>query len=175
MEYKPCRKCGADNPLENGYCKKCGAVLGVATSVIRAQRKPIVPEDTSVRWRWVLIGVPMMIGLLSVLNAAGALVGVHSLFGKAMSGGNIAGHVLMIAGMNIVSFFIGGAVLGRIAKRTATRESVIASASAMILLGLVGSVLTKDLLITALIAVIPSTAAAWAGARIGVSRRDAEP
>jgi hypothetical protein len=120
----------------------------------------------------VIIGIPMMIGLLTALNAGGALLGIHSLFGQALTGGNIARHILMIAVSNIISFFISGAVLARISKRSATRESVIASAAAMILLGLVGSMLTKDLLITAIVALIPSTASAWAGARIGNSRQE---
>jgi hypothetical protein len=158
--------------VENIYCKKCGAVLGVATAMIRAQRKPITPEDTGMRWRLVVIGIPMMVGLLTALNGVGALLGIHSVFVQAFKGGNIARYVLVIAVSNVVSFFISGAILARISGRGATRESVIAAAVSMVLLG---SVLTIDLLITALAALIPSTAAAWAGARIGIRKRDTHP
>ena len=164
---KPCRKCGTPNPMENIYCRKCGAVLSVSTGVIRAQRKPLVLRYAGMKWRFVPAGLFIMLGVAALGLGAAALLGV----GPALSGGElgagILNTILFIGLLFFIAFFIGGAVLSLISRRTAGPEAILASILAVMLLGVIGSALATDLLIAAAVALLPSAGAAWLGARVG--------
>ncbi len=169
---KPCRKCGTLNPPENTYCRRCGAVLGVATAVVRAQRAPLTPLATGIQYRFVLLGIPMMVGIAAVVTTAAAVLGLGPLEhgAEGMSKG-ILNLALITAGLFVVSFFPGGMLLSRMTRGAATREATVSSLLAVLLLGVIGSTWTVDLLIAASVALIPSAGAAWLGARLGGSRK----
>jgi magnesium-transporting ATPase (P-type) len=171
---KPCRKCRTPNPQENVYCRKCGAVLGVATALVRAQRKPIKPLNTGMRWRHVFIGVFVMLGIAAVFIAIATIFGLQPTVGQSATGRGILNLALTALGLFIVAFFLGGVILARLSKQPATRESVLASVLAVLMLGVVGSVMTIDLLIAAAVALLPSIGAAWLGARISGLKLDAD-
>ena len=164
---EPCRKCGTHNPQENIYCRKCGAVLSVPTGLIRAQRKPLVPQNMGMKWRYVPVGLFIMLGVAALSLGAAALLGVGpALLGGALGAG-ILNTILFIGFLFFITFFIGGAVLSFICRRAATVEAILASILAVLLLGVVGSALATDLLIAAAVALLPSAGAAWLGARVG--------
>jgi hypothetical protein len=164
---KPCRKCGTDNPVENVYCKKCGAVLGVATSVVRAQRAPLSIASTGIRRRYILLGVPMMVGITAVIIGVTAVLGLQTMLSRSGTEKGLLNSALMAVVLFVVSFFPSGLLLARMTRRSVVKEAMIASVLAVLLLGVLGSAVTTDLLIAACVALVPSVGAAWLGARIG--------
>ena len=164
---KPCRKCGTENPQENIYCRKCGTVLSVSTGLIRAQRKPLSLRSTGMKWRYVPVGLFVMLGVAAVGIGTAAVLGIGPALLGGELGAGIMNTILFIGMLFFVAFFVGGAVLSLICRRTAAAESMLASILAVLLLGVVGSALATDLLIAAAVALLPSVGAAWIGARIG--------
>lgn len=164
---KPCRKCGTENPSANVYCKKCGAVLSVSTTMVRAQRAPLSIASTGIQRRYVLLGVPMMVGMTTALIGVAAALGISPMLNQAGTEKGILNLAVIVVGLFVLSFFPSGLLLSRMSKRQVTREATIASVLAVLLLGVLGSTVTTDLFIAACVALVPSVGAAWMGARIG--------
>ena len=162
----PCRKCGADNPTSNQYCKKCGAVLSVSTSVVRAQRVPVSPVDTRFKMRYVIVGAFVMLGLAAVAIGIALLCGVKSGIGEHGLVGGLLMFTVSIGAVFIVSFGLSGLLLSQLAGRSVGRESFIAAALVIAVLGVVGSTVVFDLLIAAGLLLLPTAFAAWLGARL---------
>ena len=170
---KLCRKCGTMNPAENAYCRKCGVVMSISTGLIRAQRKPLMLRSKGIRWRWVPLGALIMLGTAALGTVGGAALGLRPILGgdakAALLGSAISTVVLFF-----VAFFIGGLLLSRLCGRPAFPEALAASVLAVLLLGMVGSVLATDLVIAAGLVLLPSAGAAWLGAYAGGIGRGAE-
>ncbi len=171
---KLCAKCGTENRTENSYCKKCGTVLGVSSETIRAQIKPITPDQLGIKWRYIFIGTPMMLGIGTALLAGAVILGFKPAFVEAETTPKVVHLVLIAAALQGAAFFIGGIILALISRLPVSRESAAASALAVLLLGAIGSSLTIDFLITACVALAPSIAAGWLGARVGRFNRNVE-
>jgi len=165
-----CRKCGTLNRIDNTYCRKCGAVLEVRTSEIRAQPKPVRPRFEGIRWRYVIIGVFVMVGLVSFLSvvsfiAAGAL---------GMGIDNLTRDLVQVSIITTAAFFvafgIGGMVLSRLARQPIPREVALSTVLVMGAFGVIGSIVTSDLVIVAGVILVPSLASAVLGARLTKTR-----
>ena len=160
-----CRKCGVENPALNQYCRHCGAVLKVSTRILKAQRLPVVPRDGRFKWRFVFIGVFVMVGMAAAAIALAIFLGLN--VGIAEKGviDGLASFSATVGGIFLASFGVSGFLLSLLAGRAAGKESFIAAILAVTLLGVVGSVLAFDLLITAAVVLLPAGVSAWFGAR----------
>ena len=168
-----CRKCGTANPSGNAYCRKCGVVMSVSTGLIRAQRSPLKIRDTGMKWRFVPVGLLIMIGTIALGTGVSTVLGLRPMMMGGDATAGLLGSAIATTILFFVSFFVGGALLSRLSKRTATPEAVLSSALAILLLGVIGSALAADLMIAAGIALIPSAGAAWLGAHVGGFGREA--
>jgi hypothetical protein len=166
---KVCRKCATSNREDNVYCKKCGAVLDVQTTAVKAQKKPVVPQLKEMRWRYVLVGVFVMLGVVSLMSAVAFFTGQGLGFGSLGIDG-FASEIIrtgaIAAGLFFVAFALSGAVLTWLAKSRITREVTVAVTLVLAVLGVVGSLLTDDALIVAGLLWAPSVAFALLGARL---------
>jgi hypothetical protein len=81
-----CRKCAAQNPDTNQYCHKCGCVLDVATSMVRAQPRTFIPFVQKFRWRWVALSALVIMGT-TTLAAVGVGLAVASGLGQGIAAG----------------------------------------------------------------------------------------
>ena len=166
---RPCRKCKAPNRVDNTYCRKCGAVLDVGTTEIRAQRKPVMPRFEGMRWRYVLIGIFVMLGFVFFLSFAAFIAGRALGFGSGGIG-SLATNIIQIgfiaAALFFVAFGISGVVLAWLARDRITREVALSTVLVIGMLGVVGSLLTSDFLIVAGLLFLPSLASAVLGVRL---------
>jgi hypothetical protein len=166
---KICRKCATPNREDNVYCKKCGAVLDVQTTAVKAQKKPVVPQLKEMRWRYVFIGVFVMLGIVSLMSAVALLAGQGLGFG-ALGFEGIASDIVrtgaIAAGLFFVAFGLSGVVLAWLARARITREVAIATTLVLAVFGVVGSLLTADALIVAGLLWVPSVASSVLGARL---------
>lgn len=166
----PCRKCGTSNPTSNQYCKQCGAVLRVSTEVVRAQRAPVSPVDTRFKFRYVLIGALVMLGLSAAAVGLALLCGVRNGVSEAGIVGGLMMFTLSVGTIFVVSFGLSGALLSLFADRAVGRESFVAAVLVIAALGVIGSTVVFDLLITAGVLLLPTAFAAWIGARVKRAR-----
>ncbi len=175
----PCRKCKTPNPPTNQYCRVCGAVLAVPTSMVKAQRSWIVPAAKTIRWKWIILGAWATIGLSAIL--LGFLYVVASFLFEQADGepapdlAALADDVLALivigAFLFLIAFGLGGLALGLIAKKSTVRESVIAALLVVVLFGAAGSLLTADLPIIIGVLAVPSIALAGLGGWLSQSFR----
>jgi len=167
-DAKICRKCGTNNRPDNSYCRKCGAVLDITTAAINAQPKPVTPDPKGIRWRYVGVGIFVMLGLTSCfLGAAAVLYSVLDV-GKSGLSGLVADLFVFIGFVGVlflIAFGLGGVVMAWLSRRPVTKEVTIATVAVIALLGAAGSTLTADMLIVAGIVIMPSVAAAWLGTK----------
>lgn len=165
---KSCRKCGTPNPEDNVYCRKCGALLDISTREIEAQPKPVMPEEEGIRWRYVGVGIFVLLGLTVCFLGAAAYVGFRMNLGQSGLTGLVADFFTFLTVMGVLfllAFGIGGVVMGWISSRAVTKEVMIAAVVVIGLLGAAGAALTDDLLIVAAILLLPSMGAAWLGTK----------
>ncbi len=164
---RPCRKCGAPNRNDNIYCRRCGAVLAVGTAEVRAQKRPVSPKR-GMRWRYVLLGVFVMPGILCFLAFAALLIARFLGVGGGLGGmvSNIVRIGLLSAALFFVAFGLGGGVLTWIARQRIPREVALSAVLVFVVLGVVGSLITSDLLIVAGGLFLPSLISAVLGGRL---------
>jgi hypothetical protein len=172
---EPCRKCQAPNPKTNQYCRSCGALLDVSTTLINAQRSWILPAAKGIRWKWVLLGAFAMLGFVAIL------IGGLSLVTAVVAGDEIGARVTDLAGLArelfglviaatalfLVAFGLGGLATSLVARRRTVLESVIAGLAALLLLGAVSTALAVDAVWVVLVLALPSAALAGLGGWIG--------
>ena len=169
-----CRKCGTSNRADNAYCRKCGAVLYITTTQVNAQPKPVMPDPTGLKWRFIWLGVFVMLGLVSALLFFALFLGsVTGIGANGLSGlvEDLFRLVLLTGVLFFVAFGLSGLVMAWLSKRSVTKEVVIASSVVVALLGAAGSTLTTDLLVVAGMVLPLSAAAAWLGAKLVACRK----
>jgi hypothetical protein len=164
--FLTCRKCGVPNPPGNQYCKKCGAVLSVSTTILKAQRKPVKPQDTGFKWRYVWVGGFVMLGLAAVAIGTAIFLGLRVQVEERGVVGGLAAFAVALGVVFLISFGISGFLLGLLAKRAVPREAFVAAALVVTLLGVIGSTVTYDLAITAGLLLLPTGFSAWLGSRL---------
>lgn len=168
---KICRKCATENRADNIYCKKCGAVLDVKTVQIKAQAKPVAPKLRGIGWRYVLIGVFVMLGFVCFFGGAAFLVSKMLGF---FSGGfeSIADNLLSIGigatALFVVAFGISGVVLAWLAKERITNEVSISATVVIAALGAAGAAVTVDIAIVAALLFVPSVVSAVLGVKMTI-------
>lgn len=167
---KTCGKCGAVNPGTNEYCRRCGAIIGVTTAMIRAQKKPFMPRIQGVRWRWVGLGALVLLGANAL--AAGAAAGLFFAFFGPAAGvdagllGRFAGLMAALGVAGLAAFAAGGAFMGFLSRQPGAAEPALAACLVIGLLAVVGSALTSDAILVAGLALLPCAAAAGLGGRM---------
>jgi len=172
---RPCRKCGAPNPLSNEYCRKCGALLDVATAEIKAQRRPILPSVREIHWRWVGMSALVILGLMAILMGVLSLVAwlVFDVINKAKfhdfgsMTDELAGLAIAAFTLFVISFGLGGLVVAWLTNQRTVVEPTIAAFVVLALLGVVGSAITDDALWAAAVMLVPSAALAGLGGHVG--------
>ena len=168
-----CRKCGAGNPDTNEYCVGCGAMLKVSTMAMEAQPRAVVPVIRRFSVRWMLLGVPVMLGMGAVAAGIGVLLGV--LATGVTGGGSLRGmatHFLLTLGALVAVFFAaGGAMMSRFSGEARVAEAAIGAVLSALLMGLAAMSLGADLLVAALVLSVPGALVAGIGAVFGAKRR----
>jgi len=173
MESRPCRKCQTPNPVTNQYCRSCGAVLQVSTTLVKAQPKTILPFARKFRWKWVVLGVPVILGAATiaivgftvaaaVLLDPGAASGSLSSLGSRAPGLTVAGGAVFLA-----AFVLGGLVLGRMAGERSIAEAALASLIVLGVLAAAGTPLSNDAALIAAVLALPASIAAGIGGSFG--------
>ncbi len=173
---KTCRKCGTKNPKQNDYCRRCGALLAISTTLIKAQKGPVLPLVKEVRVKYVILGAAAMLGLITVLLVAGGAVALL-LFDVSLGssgGGSGSGNLIaVLVGTGVLfllGFGIGGFALSWLLKGRPIAESVIATFLVLALLAAIGYPLSNDAPIIAAIWLLPSVLAAALGNKLGKAR-----
>lgn len=176
-ETLPCRKCGAPNPLGNEYCRKCGAVLSVATAEVKAQRKPVLPAVKQLKWGWAFLGALIMLGIITIL--LGAVFFLAKVVFDVKSAGaspdlrtlasDFLGVSIIAALAFLAAFGLGGAAVSWMSRSRLVLEPAIGAFMVLALLAVIGSVLSRDLGIAAGVMLMPSAALAALGGRLGVA------
>lgn len=172
---EPCRKCGSPNPKTNQYCRSCGAVLEVSTTLVKAQRSWILPAAKGIRWKWVVFGAFATLGLAGVLLAGLYLIASLLLSDTAGLGvtdlaslrDELLGFVIVSAALFLLAFGLGGVATSLVARRRAVIESAIAAFFVLILFGAVGISVTSDAVVVAAVLALPCVALAGLGGWIG--------
>ncbi|MDJ0764337.1 MAG: zinc ribbon domain-containing protein [Myxococcota bacterium] len=175
VSEKPCRKCGVKNPVTNHYCRSCGAFLSVSTTAILAARKPILPAVKKIRLRWIGLSAFVILGLLSLIFGAVLLatwVGSDSGFrGNRLDSSAIArdfsGTVLIGIFLFLLAFGLAGIAMAWLVRGRAVVELGIASIVVLILLAVIGSALSDDVLFIAAVLLVPAAALACLGGKLG--------
>jgi hypothetical protein len=173
MDAQPCRKCQTPNPATNQYCRKCGAVLQVSTTMVEAQPKTILPFVKRFRWKWVALGVPVILGaatialvgfaaIAAVVLGASAGTGSLSSLGSRAPGLAIGGGVALL-----VAFALGGLVVGKMARERSIAEPALAALIVLGVLAAAGTSLSGDALLIAAVLALPCAAAAGFGGGFG--------
>jgi len=146
---EPCRKCGTPNPKSNQYCKNCGAVLSVATFQVKAHISTLFPVIVGFRWRWVLLGVPVLLGTVFV-----SAVGIAALLGvmiRNFKGGSLLfvwAKTPIVAIISILlfmsAFTLGGFMIARVSGKHTVAEPAVASLFVLLCLTLAGFSVSTD-------------------------------
>jgi hypothetical protein len=174
MDALPCRKCQTPNPATNQYCRKCGAVLQVATALVQAQPKTLLPFTRRFRWRWVALGVPVILGaatlaVVGIAVAATAVLDSNETAGSLAALGSRAPGLAVGAGAAfLLAFAVGGLVVGRMAKERSIAEPALASLVVLCLLAAAASPLSGDAPLIAAVLALPAALAAGLGGWFGV-------
>ncbi len=174
-ETKACRKCRSPNPASNQYCRKCGAPLRVTTTMISAQRRPVMPRVAGFRWSLVPLTAAAMMGLSAVLSA-GALALLWVL-GAAVPGfgsgssladytGRFWGVSLTLAAVHIAAVGIASGTLSWISRQPRAPESVLAAILVQVLATVLASAVATDAVWIGGALTIPVVLAAYAGGRL---------
>lgn len=173
METLPCRKCKTPNPSTNQYCRSCGAVLQVSTALVEAQPKTILPFVRRFRWKWVALGVPVILGAATIALVGFAIV-ASLLLGAGATGGSLASlgsraPGLAVAGgaVFLLAFALGGLVVGRMARERSIAEPALASLIVLGVLAAAGSALSGDAALVAAVLALPAAVAAGFGGSFG--------
>jgi hypothetical protein len=173
---KVCTKCNTPNPISNDYCRKCGAVLGVSTTLIqRAKSLLVLPVTKKMSWRWVGLGALIIIGMMSVFVAVLSLISWMILdFSSRTGSGDLGAIFNEFIGLSIVAatlflaaFGFGGVLISWFAKPRTVFEPGLAAILVLVLLGTVASSLVDDAALLAGIMAVPAAILAWLGGRIG--------
>jgi len=178
-----CRKCAAQNPDTNQYCHKCGCVLDVATSMVRAQPRTFIPFVQKFRWRWVALSALVIMGTTTLavtgvgLAAAGSLgqgIAADSLGATAAKAPGLA--VLAVVAL-LAAFGLGGLVSARMSRGRTVAESALAALVVLGLLTVVGSSLSHDAPLGAALLALPCAFVAALGGWLGEvgARKEGEP
>jgi hypothetical protein len=180
---KSCRKCGAPNPDGNQYCHKCGCVLDVATSMVRAQPKTLLPFVQTFRWRWVALSALAIMGT-TALAAAGLGAGAAGLLDRGIADGSLGSIATRAPGMAAVAgavallaFALGGLASARMSRGRTIAEAGAGALIAVALWTAVGSSLSTDALLVGALLALPCAIAAAFGGWLGElgGRREVEP
>ena len=173
MDTRPCRKCKTPNPVTNQYCRSCGAVLQVSTTLVKAQPKTILPLVRKFRWKWVALGVPVILGAATIA-LLGFVVVAALLFDSATTGGSLStlgsrAPGLAIAGgvVFLLAFALGGMVVGRMAGERSIAEPALASLLVLGLLAAAATPLSGDAALIAAVLALPAAIAAGFGGSFG--------
>jgi len=178
-----CRKCGSPNPDSNQYCNKCGCVLDVATSLVRAQPRTLLPFVQRFRWRWVGLSALVIMGTTTVA-AIGVVAAAAVILGQGPapdSLGAIAARAPGLAALTAVAvlaaFWLGGLVSARMSRGRTVAESALAALVVLGLLTAVGSSLSRDAPLGAALLALPCAFAAALGGWLGElgARKEGEP
>jgi hypothetical protein len=173
MDARPCRKCNTPNPATNQYCRSCGAVLQVSTTLVKAQPKTILPFVRRFRWKWVALGVPVILGattiaLLGFALVATVLLGATAGAGSLSSIGSRAPGLLVAGGIVVLAAFaLGGLAVGRMAKERSIAEPALASLVVLGVLAVAGTTISGDAALIAAVLALPCAAAAGFGGGFG--------
>jgi hypothetical protein len=173
METRPCRKCKTPNPVTNQYCRSCGAVLQVSTTLVKAQPKTILPLVRKFRWKWVALGVPVILGaatiaLLAFVAASALLLDSAATSGSLSSlGARAPGLVVFGGAMFLLAFALGGLVVGRMSGQRSIAEPALASLVVLGVLAAAGTPLSGDAALIAAVLALPAAIAAGFGGSFG--------
>jgi hypothetical protein len=173
MESRPCRKCKTPNPATNQYCRSCGAVLQVSTTLLKAQPKTLLPFVRKFRWKWVALGVPVILGaatiaLLGFTLAAAVLLDAGATGGTLRSLGSRAPGMAVAGGVAfLLAFALGGLVVGRMARQRSIAEPALAALIVLGLLAAAGTPLSGDAALIAAVLALPAAIAAGLGGSFG--------
>lgn len=170
---KSCRKCAAHNPDTNQYCHKCGCVLDVATSMVRAQPRTLIPFVQRFRWRWVALSALVIMGT-ATLAAVGIGAAAAGVFDQGIAGeslGAVAAKAPGFAAFAVVAvlaaFALGGLVAAKMSRGRTVAESALA---ALVVLGLLtgaGSSVSRDAPLAGAILALPCAFVAALGGWLG--------
>jgi len=173
-----CRKCGTPNPKTNQYCKSCGAVLNVATAMVRAQPRTLMPFRERFRWRWVFLGALVMLGIgafavVGIGIAGAVLLGAAATGSLTDIGSRAPGFAAAAGGVFLLAFALGGFAVAKMSKGRTVAEPAVASLMVLALIGATSMALSPDALVAAAILALPGALAAAAGGWFGeVSSKD---
>jgi len=148
-------------------------VLRVSTTSVLAQLKPIEPADKRIHWRWVGLGVLVILGMMTFLLGTFLFVASTTISAEENIR-DLSALIdeylgLAIAGTTsfLLSFGVGGMAITWLANRRAILEPAIAAAAVLALLAIVGWTLTKDAPLVAAALALPAAALAALGGRLG--------
>lgn len=168
-----CRKCGSPNPDSNQYCNKCGCVLDVATSLVRAQPRTFMPFVQRFRWRWVGLSVLVIMGT-ATLAAAGVGVAAAGMLSEGMATDSLGGIAAKAPGLTVIAvvavlaaFFIGGLATSRMSRGRTVAEPALAALVVLGLLTGVGSSVSRDAPLAGAILALPCAFTAALGGWLG--------
>ena len=168
-----CRKCGSPNPDSNQYCAKCGCVLDVATSMVRAQPRTFIPFVQKFRWRWVALCALVMMGT-ATLAAAGVGAAAVGMLSEGMASGSLGalaakapGLAVLAGAAALAAFALGGLVSARMSRGRTVAEAALAALAVLGLLAVVGSSFSSDAPLGAALLALPCAFAAALGAWLG--------
>ena len=100
-----CSKCNTRNPVSNDYCRQCGAVLGVSTTMfLKAKSLLVLPATKELSWRWVGLGSLVIIGLMALFAIVLSLAAWLIVDFSSQSGGGDLGAIFNeFVGLSIVA------------------------------------------------------------------------
>ena len=178
-----CRKCAAPNPDTNQYCHKCGCVLDVATSLVRAQPRTFIPFVQKFRWRWVALSGLVIMGT-TTLAAVGVGLAVAGGLGQIAAGDSLGAAAAKAPGLAVLvvvavlaAFALGGLVAARMSRGRTVAEPALAALAVLGLLTVVGSSISRDAPLGAALLALPCAFAAALGGWLGEvgARKEGEP
>ena len=175
---QPCRKCGTPNPESNLYCRKCGAVLAVATRAVRAQPRTFIPLPKGFRWRWVGLGVLALLGTATLAGIGLAIAAAALLGASASSGGGslralgarAPGFAVAAAAVFLLAFALGGFAVARRSRGRTVAEPALAALVVLGILAATGTAISSDAPLIAAVLALPCAAMAALGGWFGEVR-----
>jgi hypothetical protein len=152
-------------------------VLAVATALVRAQPRTLLPLPRGFRWRWVGLGGLVILGCATLaLPAAFALYAAA--LGSPLGGGAPAGFavgtpgfVAAMGGALLLAFALGGFLTSRLSRVRRVAEPAVAALGVLAFLAVPGAALSFDLVAVAAALALPCAAAAAFGGRLGSAGR----
>lgn len=170
-----CRKCRAQNPASNQYCRSCGAPLRVTTTMITSQRRPVAPRIARFRLGLVPLAATAMLGLSALLSAIA--FGLLWVLGAAVPGfgdgssladyaGRFWGVSLTVASVHLAAVGIVGGILSWISRQSRALESVLAAILAQVLATVIAYSVATDAVWVGGALMLPAILSAYAGGRL---------